>query len=56
MKENSKRLAKEREVAKMEQMELELIQKLQNTQQEQKAAYAELENALGGEDDEEDNN
>lgn len=31
----------------MEQEELELIQKLQNTQMLQKAAYDDLENALG---------
>ena len=34
-------------VAKMEQEELELINKLQNTQILQKAAYDDLENALG---------
>lgn len=44
------RLEKEREVARMEQMELDLIQKLQNTQQEQKAAYEDLEKALEGDD------
>jgi hypothetical protein len=33
----------------MEQEELELIQKLQNTQMLQKNAYQELENALGNE-------
>jgi hypothetical protein len=31
----------------MEQEELELIQRLQNTQMMQKAAYEDLENALG---------
>ena len=35
-------------VSKMEQEELELIQRLQNTQLLQKAAYEDLENALGG--------
>lgn len=33
-------------VARMEQEELELIQRLQNTQLLQKAAYEDLENAL----------
>ena len=35
-------------VARMEQEELELIQRLQNTQLLQKAAYEDLENALVG--------
>ena len=37
-------------VSKMEQEELELIQRLQNTQWIQKAAYEDLEQALAGED------
>ena len=35
-------------VSKLEQEELELIQRLQNTQLMQKAAYEDLENALQG--------
>lgn len=46
--ENKMRRLREEEVAKMEQEELELIQKLQNTQLLQKSAYEELENALAG--------
>ena len=42
-------MAIEAAVAKMEQEELDLINKLQNTQILQKAAYEDLENALGGE-------
>jgi len=38
----------EKMVAKMEQEELELIQRLQNTQWIQKSAYEDLENALAG--------
>lgn len=38
----------EAEVARLEQLELELIQKLQNTQVMQKTAYDDLENALNG--------
>lgn len=41
-------MAIESEVARMEQDELELIQKLQNTQILQKAAYEDLEGALNG--------
>jgi len=37
---------REAQVAKLEEEELELIRKLQNTQLHQEAAYAELENAL----------
>lgn len=46
--ENRMRRTREEEVAKMEQEELELIQRLQNTQLLQKTAYEELENALAG--------
>merc|ERR1712093_754717 len=46
MEENKQRLVKESEVAGMEQEELELIQKLQNTQLMQRQAYEDLENAL----------
>ena len=41
------RLENEQMVSRMEQEELELIQKLQTTQLLQKAAYEDLENALG---------
>jgi hypothetical protein len=50
LKENQKRLEHEKMVSKMEQEELELIQRLQNTQWIQKAAYEDLEQALAGED------
>jgi hypothetical protein len=43
-------LEHEQRVAKMEQEELELIQRLQNTQWIQKAAYEDLEEALAGGD------
>ena len=46
--ENRMRRYREEEVARMEQDELELIQRLQNTQLLQKTAYEELENALAG--------
>ena len=46
--ENRMRRIREEEVARMEQEELELIQRLQNTQLLQKTAYEELENALAG--------
>jgi len=46
MREEQKRLEHEQMVARMEQEELELIQRLQNTQLLQKAAYEDLENAL----------
>ena len=46
--ENRMRRYREEEVARMEQEELELIQRLQNTQLLQKTAYEELENALAG--------
>ncbi|CAG9316333.1 unnamed protein product [Blepharisma stoltei] len=39
---------KEGEIARMEQEELELIQRLQNTQFLQRSAYEDLENALNG--------
>jgi hypothetical protein len=38
----------EKKVSKMEQEELELIQRLQNTQWIQKSAYEDLEKALSG--------
>ncbi|ETV66129.1 hypothetical protein H257_17290 [Aphanomyces astaci] len=41
-------LDKEVEVQEMERLEMELIQRLRNTQHLQKQAYEELENALGG--------
>lgn len=47
MSEEEQRLNHEAMVQKMEQEELELIQRLQNTQLLQKAAYEDLENALG---------
>ena len=50
LRENQQRLDREREVSRMEQLELELIQKLQNTQQEQKQAYEDLERALEGDE------
>lgn len=50
LRENQKRLLHEQQVAKMEQEELELIQRLQNTQWIQKAAYEDLEEALAGKD------
>lgn len=40
---------KEREVSRMEKVEMQLIQKLKNTQQLQQRAFYELENALNGE-------
>ena len=46
MEENERRLFIENEVAQMEREELELIQRLQNTQLAQKTAYDDLENAL----------
>ena len=46
MREEQQRLEHEAMVARMEQEELELIQRLQNTQLLQKAAYEDLENAL----------
>jgi hypothetical protein len=39
---------KEREVSRMEKVEMQLIQKLKNTQQLQQRAFYELENALNG--------
>lgn len=46
--ENQRRLDIESEVTTMEQEELELISRLQNTQMLQKAAYDDLESAIGG--------
>ena len=48
VREEQQRLEHEAMVQRMEQEELELIQRLQNTQLLQKAAYEDLENALGG--------
>lgn len=48
MREEQQRLDHEAMVARMEQEELELIQRLQNTQLLQKAAYEDLESALSG--------
>lgn len=56
IQENQLRLQIEQEVAKMEQDELELIQKLQNTQVIQKAAYEDLEGALQGDNSNEKQN
>lgn len=50
LKENKRRMEHENHVSKMEQEELELIQRLQNTQLLQKAAYEDLEEALAGGD------
>ena len=49
LSENEKRMKIENEVERMEKEELDLIQKLQNTQLVQKAAYDDLEGALNGE-------
>ena len=46
--EDSVRRAKEEHLSKLEQKELELIQRLQNTQIMQKTAYEDLESALSG--------
>lgn len=46
MREEQKRIEHEQMIAKMEQEELELIKRLQNTQLLQQAAYEDLENAL----------
>ena len=48
LREEQTRLEHEAMVARMEQEELELIQRLQNTQLLQKAAYEDLETALTG--------
>lgn len=47
LEENERRLYIEGEVSRMEQEELDLINRLQNTQMLQKAAYEDLESALG---------
>ena len=47
----SKRVDREREVARLEKIEMELIQKLQNTQQKQKDAFDGLNKALAKEID-----
>lgn len=46
--ENMKKQQKEDEIARMEQEELELIQRLQNSQMMQRSAYEELELAMSG--------
>jgi hypothetical protein len=48
MREEQKRIEHQSMIERMEREELELIQRLQNTQLLQKAAYDDLENALGG--------
>ena len=48
MREESKRIEHQTMIERMEREELELIQRLQNTQLLQKAAYDDLESALGG--------
>ena len=48
MEENQRRIEIESDVQRMEQDELELINRLQNTQMLQKAAYDDLEQTLGG--------
>jgi hypothetical protein len=50
LQENATRLQIESEVVRMEQEELELINRLQNTQMLQRAAYDDLENALSSHD------
>ncbi len=45
-REENQRLAHESSVQKMEMEELELIQRLKNTQMMQQAAFQQLENAL----------
>jgi len=47
-REESKRVEHQGMIEKMEREELELIQRLQNTQLLQKAAYEDLESALTG--------
>ena len=54
--ENKARMAKESLVERMEQEELELIQRLQNTQMLQRSAYEDLELALAGQFDDNTNN
>ena len=44
--EDAIKASKEKEVMELEMLEMELIKNLKNTQQIQKNAYAELENAL----------
>ena len=44
--EDQVKAAKEKEVMELEMLEMELIKNLKNTQQIQKNAYSELENAL----------
>ena len=46
--ENIKKQQKDEEIARMEQEELELIQRLQNSQMLQRSAYEELELAMSG--------
>lgn len=48
MREEQKRIEHQQMIERMEREELELIHRLQNTQLLQKAAYDDLENALGG--------
>ena len=48
MREEHKRIEHQSMIERMEREELELIQRLQTTYRLQKAAYDDLENALGG--------
>ena len=48
VKEETKRIEHQQMIERMEREELELIQRLQNTQMLQKAAYDDLESALAG--------
>ena len=48
MREEGKRIEHQSMIERMEREELELIQRLQNTQLLQKAAYEDLESALAG--------
>ena len=48
LEENERRIQVESQVAQMEQDELELINKLKNTQMMQQTAYEDLEEAIGG--------
>jgi hypothetical protein len=49
LREEQQRIEHEAMIARMEQEELELLKRLQNTQLLQKAAYEDLESALQGE-------
>ena len=49
LEENHRRMEVERQVAQLEKVEYELIQRLQHTSNIQKSAYEDLESALHGE-------